>query len=143
MRRVTKILGTYNTPARFISGNPEFLEVLLLPSGPIEYGHSPRQSDMSINSIWQLAQVKLATECMREDHNLLRVVGHANLLYSLAASEEQTQRFEEEFGASNTAKFGHWRAQFKQLYTLSERLCSNLAPSCVAVMELTPSGPRR
>jgi hypothetical protein len=95
--------------------------------------NSPRLPDMSINSIWRLAEFKLATECMREDHNLRFVVGHANLLYSLALSEqEQTQRFEEEFGSSNTAKFGSWSAQSKHLYAMSERLCSNLAPSCAA-----------
>jgi hypothetical protein len=86
---------------------------------------------MSISNIWQLAQAKLASECMREDHNLLLVVGHANLLYSLTASEhEQRQRFEKEFPASNGARSRVWRAQPKQLHKLSEKLCSSLAPLC-------------
>jgi hypothetical protein len=86
---------------------------------------------MSISNIWQLAQAKLASECMRDDHNLLLVVGHANLLYSLTTSEhEQRQRFEKEFAVSNGASSRAWRAQPKQLHKLSEKLCSSLAPSC-------------
>lgn len=89
-----------------------------------------RLSDMNISNIWHLAQSKLASECMREDHNLLLVVGHANLLYSLTASEhEQRQRFEKEFPASNGTSSRAWRAQPKQLHKLSEKLYSSIAPS--------------
>jgi hypothetical protein len=76
---------------------------------------------MSINGILRLAQFKLATECMQEDPNLLLVVGHANLLHSLAASEqEQRQRFQEEFCSLSAAEFRSWHAQSKRLYTMSE-----------------------
>jgi hypothetical protein len=78
---------------------------------------------MSINGIRQLAQSKFATECMREDPKLLFVVGHVNLLYSLLASEEeQTQRFEREFGASNTTNVMAYRAQSQQPFIMSEKL---------------------
>lgn len=91
---------------------------------------------MSINSIWQLAQFKFATECTKGDPNLLLVVGHANLLYSLAASEhEQTRRFEEEFGTGNGADI---EACSDKLHTMSEMLCSSPALSCQAVLMLTP-----
>jgi hypothetical protein len=80
---------------------------------------------MSVNNLWQLAQFKLDTECMRADHNLLYVVGHANLLHSLAdLGDEQTQRFERELAASN-AKDKAWGANSEQLYTMSEKLRSS------------------
>ena len=133
MRRVTKILVTMSSIVYIWQSNVSRRVALL--SGTIEYEHTPQPPGMSINGIWQLAQFKLATECMRGDHNLRLVVGHVNLLNSLASSEdEQTQRFEEEFGAFNIAKFGPWRAQFNQQYTLSEKLCSNLAPSFAAAI---------
>jgi hypothetical protein len=82
---------------------------------------------MSVNNLWQLAQLKLDTECMRADHNLLHVVGHANLLHSLAdLGDEQTQRFEGELAVSN-AKNEACSANSEQLYTMSEKLCSSRA----------------
>jgi hypothetical protein len=61
-----------------------------------------RRAAPSKHSLWQLAQFQLNTECMRADHNLLLVVGHANLLHFLAdLGDEQTQRFEKELAASN------------------------------------------
>jgi hypothetical protein len=38
---------------------------------------------MRIVSIYQISRTKLSTECYQADHNLLRVVGHTNLLDSL------------------------------------------------------------
>jgi phosphohistidine phosphatase SixA len=90
---------------------------------------------MSMNNIRQLAEFKLASECIRDEPNLLLVVGHVNLLYSLLASEyEQTQRFEREFPTSNTASVRPSRKQPKQMYTMSEKLCSYSAPSSAAEM---------
>ena len=55
---------------------------------------------MSVISIYQLAQAKLSIECVRADHNLLLIVGHANLLSSLFTRltdlGDDTQRFDEE-----------------------------------------------
>jgi hypothetical protein len=117
--------------------------MLLLPNGTIDSEHSRRLPDMSINTIWQLAQFKLATECMRDDHNLLLVVGHANLLYSLAASEhEQTRRFEEEFGATNAADVEACQTRCEQLYSMSEKPCSRLALPCPARLMLTAGAQR-
>jgi hypothetical protein len=88
---------------------------------------------MSMNNIRQLAEFKLASECIRDEPNLLLVVGHVNLLYSLLASEhEQTQRFEREFPASNTTNVRPLRKQPNHVYSMSEKLCSHLTPSSAA-----------
>jgi hypothetical protein len=53
-----------------------------------------RRAAPSKHILWQLAQLQLNMERMRADHNLLLVVGHANLLHFLAdLGDEQTQRF--------------------------------------------------
>ena len=57
---------------------------------------------MRIISIYELAQIKLSSECVQADHNLLLVVGHTNLLDSLRLHlgyldlEDDIQRFDEE-----------------------------------------------
>jgi hypothetical protein len=57
---------------------------------------------------------------MRADHNLLHVVGHANLLHSLAGlADEQQQCFEKELAASNAAKVEAWCLHSEQLCTMS------------------------
>jgi hypothetical protein len=82
---------------------------------------------MSVNGLWQLAQFKLAMECMRADHNLLFVVGHANLLHSLAdLGDDQIQRLERELASSKT-KVEVQGAHSEELYTMSEKLCSRSA----------------
>ena len=98
---------------------------------------------MSIDDIWRLAQCKLESECMKHDYKLLVVVGHANLLFSLAAStHEQKQRFEREFPASDITSAEAECVQSGALYTMSEKPCSNLAPSSAAAMKLTSCGQR-
>jgi hypothetical protein len=95
-----------------------------------------RVVEMSVNSLWQLAQFKLYTECMRADHKLLLVVGHANLLHSLSnLEEEQAQRFERELAASNAKVEKAKGAHAEQLYTMSEKLRSSGAwPFAVLVL---------
>jgi hypothetical protein len=52
---------------------------------------------MRIVSIYQISRTKLSTECDQADHNLLRFVGHTNLLDSLLMRltdlDDETQRF--------------------------------------------------
>jgi hypothetical protein len=61
-----------------------------------------------IVGIYELAQIKLSTECVQADHNLLLIVGHTNLLDSLLIhlgdldSEDETQRFHEELTSLKT-----------------------------------------
>jgi hypothetical protein len=102
-------------------------DVLLLPNNAsLTTETILRLVEMSVNSLFQLAQFKLYTECMRADHKLLLVVGHANLLYSLSNSgEEQTQRFETELAASNAKVEKAKGAHAEQLYTMSEKLRSS------------------
>jgi hypothetical protein len=79
-------------------------------------------AEMSVNGLQQLVQLKLAVECMRADHGLLFVVGHANLLRSLAdLGDDQIQRLEREL-ASSKAMVEVQGAQFKQLYIMSKKL---------------------
>jgi len=51
-------------------------------------------------NIYQLAQIKLTTECVQADQNLLRITGHTNLLSSLLIRltdrDDKTRRFDEE-----------------------------------------------
>jgi hypothetical protein len=98
-------------------------------------------AEMSINGLRQLAQFKLAMECMQADHNLLFVVGHVNLLHSLAdLGDDQVQRFEREL-ASSKAKVEVQGARSEQLYTTSEKLCSS-SPRPSPVLILTRSAER-
>jgi hypothetical protein len=75
---------------------------------------------------------------MRADRNLLFVVGHANLLHSLAnLGDEQTQRFEREHAASN-AKVEARGAHSEQLYSMSEKFRSKLTSAiCCINTDLT------
>lgn len=76
------------------------------------------------NTAWQLAQFQLNMERMRADHNLLLVVGHANLLHFLAdLGDEQTQRFEKELTAANV-KVEAWAPHPEQLYVTIDKLLS-------------------
>jgi len=92
-------------------------------------------AEMSVNGLQQLVQFKLAMECMRADHNLLFVVGHANLLHSLAnLGDDQIQRLEREL-ASSKAKVEVQGAHPELLYTMSKKLRSSSArPSPVLIL---------
>jgi hypothetical protein len=96
---------------------------------------------MSVNGLRQLAQFKLAMECMQADHNLLFVVGHANLLHSLAnLGDDQIQRLEREL-TSSKAKVEIRGAHSEQLYTMSEKLHSSSAwPSPVLILTRSAKG---
>jgi septal ring factor EnvC (AmiA/AmiB activator) len=84
-------------------------------------------AEMSVNGFRQLVQFKLAMECMRAEHNLLFVVGHANLLRSLAdLGDDQIKRLEREL-ASSKEKVEVQGAHSEQLYTMSKKLGSDSA----------------
>ena len=84
---------------------------------------------MRIVSIYELAQIKLSTECIQADHNLLLVVGHANLLGSLLVhlgdldSEDETQRFYEELTSLKIEEHGH-ETNFKPSLVIGKRTTS-------------------
>jgi hypothetical protein len=83
---------------------------------------------MSITSIRQLAQTKLSAECLQADHNLLLIVGHANLLQSLAirptdSEDQKIQEFDKKLAASNI-KADKLDTHSRQAYTISKKLYS-------------------
>jgi len=80
---------------------------------------------MNITSIRQLAQTKLSAECLQADHNLLLIVGHANLLQSLAirltnSEDNKIQEFDKELAASNM-KADRWDTHSTQVYVIGKK----------------------
>jgi hypothetical protein len=97
---------------------------------------------MSLDRLWQLAQSKLAAECLRADHKLLLVLHHASLLHNLnnyyLGNETMQPRREL---ATSKVKVGGRDASSNQLNTMSEKLRSSCARS-YAVLQLTSNAKR-
>lgn len=82
----------------------------------------------SITSIHQLAQTKLSAEYLQADHNLLRLVGHINLLQSLAIcltdlEDQRIQELDKELAASKI-KAERLDTHPRPAYTISKILNS-------------------
>jgi hypothetical protein len=84
-----------------------------------------KANKMSITRIRQLAQTKLLADCLQSDHNLLHIVGHVNLLQSLAIHprDSEDQKRQELFAASNI-KTDRLDAHPRQAYVISKKLYS-------------------